>query len=111
MKVTTTEQKGVAIVSIEGEIDSKTAPEAQDELLPVVDKHHTLVMDLSGLTFLSSAGLRMMLLIYRRATASDGKVALVGLSEAIRDTMSVTGFLGFFVVCDTVDEAIQVVQS
>lgn len=111
MEVTTREQSGVAIVAITGEIDSKTAPEAQGELLPFVDKHHTLVMDVGGVTFMSSAGLRMMLLVYRRATAGNGRVALVGLSERIRDTMSVTGFLGFFVVCDTIEQAIRAVQS
>ena len=66
----------------------------------------TLVMDMSGVTFMSSAGLRMLLLLYRQVRANDGRVALVGLSEAIRDTMSITGFLGFFKVYDTVEDAL-----
>lgn len=111
MKIDTREQDGVAIVSIAGEIDSKTAPEAQEQLLPFVENHHTMVMDLSELTFMSSAGLRMMLLIYRHATAQDGKVALVGLSEQIQDTMTATGFLGFFELGDSVESAIKAVKS
>jgi anti-sigma B factor antagonist len=111
MEVTTSEKEGIAIVAITGEIDSKTAPDAQAQLLPVVEKNHTLIMDMKGLTFMSSAGLRMMLLIYRYATAGNGKVALVGLSEQIKDTMAATGFLNFFVLCDSIDQALTSVRS
>jgi anti-sigma B factor antagonist len=106
MDIETREQDGVAVVSIDGEIDSKTAPEAQEKLIPFVEKHSRIVMDLSAVTFMSSAGLRMMLLIYRHATAQDGKVALVGLSEQIKDTMDATGFLDFFELCDTIENAV-----
>lgn len=111
MEVTTSEKDGIGIVAITGEIDSKTAPAAQAQLLPVVEKYHFLIMDVKGLTFMSSAGLRIMLLIYRYATAGNGKVALVGLSEQIRDTMAATGFLSFFVQCDTIDQALASVRS
>jgi anti-sigma B factor antagonist len=105
MEVRAAELDGLAVVEIEGEIDSRTAPEAQEKLLPFVEQHHRLIMDLGRVTYMSSAGLRMMLLIYRHATAAQGKVALVGLTEQIRDTMSATGFLAFFEVCDTLEEA------
>jgi anti-sigma B factor antagonist len=111
MQIETNERDGVAIVSIEGEIDSKTAPDAQGQLLPYVEEHTTMVMDLSKLTFMSSAGLRMMLLLYRHATAKNGKVALVGLSEQIKDTMDATGFLSFFELSDSVDAAITAVKG
>jgi anti-sigma B factor antagonist len=111
MQVTNREQDGVAIVTITGEIDSKTAPDAQGILLPFVEQHHTIVMDLNGVSFMSSAGLRMMLLLYRHATAGNGKVAIVGLSDQIRDTMAATGFLGFFVVCGSIGEALTAVKQ
>ena len=111
MDIKLQEKDGIATVSIEGEIDSKTAPEAQEKLLPFVENHSRIVMDMSGLTFLSSAGLRMMLLIYRHATARGGKVALVGLSEQIKDTMSATGFLAFFELCASIEKAMEAVRS
>jgi len=49
----------------------------------------------------------MLLLLYRQATAKDGKVVLVGLSDEIKDTMSMTGFLKFFVVTDSLDEGVR----
>ena len=111
MQITTQEQDGVAIIAIEGQIDSKTAPDAQDQLLPLVQAHEHIVMDLNELTFMSSAGLRIMLLLYRQATARNGKVAIVGLSDPIKDTMQATGFLDFFVICSSIEEATQAVLA
>lgn len=111
MNIATKEVDGVAVVDIDGEIDSKTAPEAQATLLPFVEQHSRIVMDLKEVTFMSSAGLRMMLLLYRHVTAQNGKVALVGLSEQIQDTMSATGFLDFFELCETVEQAVATVKA
>jgi anti-sigma B factor antagonist len=111
MKISTEERDGLAIVAIEGEIDSQTAPEAQEQLLQVVEAHERIVMDMGALTFMSSAGLRMMLLLYRQATAHNGKVAIVGLSDSIKDTMEATGFLGFFEVFGSIEEATTAVSS
>jgi anti-sigma B factor antagonist len=61
--------------------------------------------------YMSSAGLRMMLLLYRHALGKDSRIALVGLSEEIRDTMSATGFLDFFVVSDTVDSGLALLRA
>jgi anti-sigma B factor antagonist len=95
----------VAVAVVSGEIDSKTAGAAQAELLPLIEKSAKAVLDLKQVTYMSSAGLRMLLLLYRQATAREGKVALVGLSEEIKDTMSMTGFLNFFRVAETLEAA------
>jgi anti-sigma B factor antagonist len=106
MDINLKEQDGVKVVEVSGDIDSKTAPEAQEKLLPLVEQYKTMVLDMSKVGFMSSAGLRMMLLLYRHATAANGKLALVGLSEQIKDTMAATGFLRFFVVCGSVADAL-----
>lgn len=111
MNINLREEDGVKIVEVQGDIDSKSAAEAQEKLLPLVDQHKTLVLCLSGVGFMSSAGLRMMLLLYRHATAASGKLALVGLSDQIKDTMAATGFLRFFAVCGSVSEAITAVKA
>ena len=43
---------------------------------------------------------------YRRMATSEGQVALVGLTESIRDVMTVTGFLDFFAAYDTLEEGL-----
>ena len=107
MEIKIQERDAVSVAVISGEIDGKTAPQAQAELIPVITSSGKIILDLSAVSFLSSAGLRMLLLLYRQATAKDGKVVLVGLSEEIKDTMSMTGFLKFFVVTDSLDEGVR----
>lgn len=104
-------ESGVMIAVLAGEIDGHTAGQVQDALLPVFEMSRSIILDMSGVTFMSSAGLRMMLLVYRQAAARDGKVILVGLSDQIADTMSITGFLGFFTVCPTVESARETMES
>lgn len=110
MDVTITNKNNTAIAILKGEIDGKTAPDVQAQLAPVIDANNKIVLDMTGVTFLSSAGLRILLLVYRQANAKNGKVALAGLSEQIKDVMSITGFLNYFHVSNTVEEAIQAVQ-
>jgi len=111
MNIAQTVINGIAVAVVSGEIDGKTAPEVQSLLLPIVVEQKTVVLDMGNVTFMSSAGLRMLLLVYRHATAESGRVALVGLSEQIRDTMSATGFLDFFVIGGSVGEAIENLKS
>jgi anti-sigma B factor antagonist len=107
MNIEVKTEDDLAIAVVTGDIDGKTAPEAQAQLLPVIGGYSRLVLEMEGVGFLSSAGLRMLLLLYRQATTRNGKVALVGLSDQIKDTMSMTGFLKFFVVADSREEALK----
>jgi anti-sigma B factor antagonist len=104
MNISTAEAESVPIATLSGDIDGKTAPDAQGRLLEMLTKNPRLVLDMTKVGFLSSAGLRVMLLLYRQAAARNGRIVLVGLSEEIKDTMSMTGFLRFFTVAGSVDE-------
>ncbi len=97
----------VTVVAIAGDIDSNTAPQAQERVLPLVQPGSKILLDMSGVEYMSSAGLRILLSMYRQISRGDGGIVLVGLGEEIKDTMSVTGFLNFFTTCDTVDEGLQ----
>lgn len=107
MDITTRKEAAATVVAITGEVDGRSAPQAQERILPIVQETTGLVLDMSGVTFMSSAGLRMLLLLYRQATARNVKVVLVGLSSEIKDTMSMTGFLGFFEVADTLEQGLK----
>ncbi len=66
---------------------------------------------MSGVSYISSAGLRALLMLYRQMAANDGRVALVGLPESIRDVMTVTGFLEFFDDYPTLEEGLNALQT
>lgn len=105
MQINTTMSGEVIVAMLEGEIDGKTAPLAQAQLFPLITDGCKLVLEMSGVSYMSSAGLRMLLSM-RRQVPATGQLVLAGLSEQIYDVMSITGFLDFFVVCATLDEAI-----
>jgi anti-sigma B factor antagonist len=102
---------GASIIRLEGTIDGGSAPVAQAAIVPLIEPGCRLVLDLSGVDFMSSAGLRLMLLIFRQVSSAGGKVAMTGLSEEIRDTMSLTGFLDFFTTADSEGDALLAVAA
>ena len=106
MQVDVRDDGGVVIIEPVGDIDGKTAPELQDTVLGLVKPLARIVLNMTQVAFMSSAGLRSMLLISREAKAKNAKVVLAGVNKDIRSSMSATGFLAFFVVGDTVQNAI-----
>ena len=106
MKVSIQETEAAVIAAIEGSIDSKTAPDLQQSILPVINDRSKMVLDLTEVTFVSSAGLRVLLMVYRQLKARDGKVFLVGVSDEIKDVMFMTGFITFFEISPTLEDAL-----
>jgi anti-sigma B factor antagonist len=111
MQITDTKIGDVTVLQMEGEIDGSNAPQAQQRVLGQVGPGAALLLDMTGVTYMSSAGLRMLLSTYRSVTAAGGRMVLVGLSEDIEDTMSATGFLSFFVCQRTVDDGLAALNS
>jgi anti-sigma B factor antagonist len=109
MRVDVRHDGGIAIVEPVGDIDGKTAPEFQNQVLELVQPQARIVLNLAQVPFMSSAGLRSMLLIYREAKSKDARVVLTAVNRDIRNSMSATGFLSFFVVCETVQDGLQAV--
>jgi anti-sigma B factor antagonist len=107
MQVDVRTEGGATIVEPVGDIDGKTAPDFQEKILGLVQPHAHLLLNLARVPFMSSAGLRSMLLVYREAKAKDARVVLAEVNKDIRNSMSATGFLSFFTVRDTLRDGIQ----
>ena len=93
----------LTLVAISGDLDGKTAPQAQDKVMPLVKEHTNLILDLEKVAYMSSAGLRFLLSIGRQLPET-ARMVLVGLSQHLMDTMRVTGFLELFEVADTMEQ-------
>lgn len=96
MNIQAKEEGSITIITLTGELDGRTAPQVEENLLPLAKPGCKVVLEMSGVPYMSSAGLRILLLLYRQITGQDGKVVLVGLQEMLRDMMAITGFLDFF---------------
>lgn len=93
----------VQVVHLAGDIDGATAPDAQAAIVGVAGPDCKIVLDMSGVSYMSSAGLRLLLVVYRNISGQGGTVILAGLPEDLKDTMEMTGFLDFFQYRDTLD--------
>ena len=100
----------VSIVELVGDIDGSTASIVQEQVLPLAQADSRILLDLTQVPYMSSAGLRMLLSVYRQISSHNGQVILVGLSEEIRDTMSITGFLDFFTTRETLDTGLEALK-
>src|SRR5271165_4721860 len=96
MDATVSQINGATVITLSGDIDGNTAPVAQAKILEQIIPGDGVIVDMSGVQYMSSAGLRMLLSAHRAAAAKSAKVILVGLSENLQDTMAATGFLDFF---------------
>jgi anti-sigma B factor antagonist len=101
--VRVSETDGVTVVVLDGELDTNSAPVAQQQILPLARDGVRMVLDMAKVPYMSSAGIRMLLSTYRQVTNNGGRIVLVGVADEVKDTMSVTGFLKFFQVYDTLD--------
>lgn len=98
----------VIVVTLAGEIDGKTAPQAQRTIISALEGEASILIDMTGTRYMSSAGLRMLLLVHREVGARKAKLALCGVSQEIQDVMVATGFWQFFVVGKNLEEGLAV---
>lgn len=89
-----------------GEITAQTAPEVKAKILPIAQPDSQIILDFSKVNYMSSAGLRVLLSLYRKVMANNVKLLLVGLSEELKGTLFATGFLDFFATCDTLESGV-----
>ena len=80
-----------AIVSLEGRLDTVTAPELEKELQTLLPGLTELKLDFAKLDYISSAGLRV-LLSAQKVMNKQGEMTLTNVSEAVMEIFEVTGF-------------------
>lgn len=97
----------VDIVSIGGEVDINTASQLSVSLLSLIAAGHTrLVLDLSDVSFIDSAGLGVLISAQRRLRALDGSLDVVTARPLVQKMFHITALDRVFGVHSTVDEAL-----
>lgn len=79
-------------VTLEGRLDTTTAPQLEAELKTSLNEIDFLIMDFSGLEYISSAGLRV-LLSAQKVMNKQGKMVIRHVNETILEVFEVTGFV------------------
>lgn len=91
MEILTTKKDDVLTVSLTGRLDTTTSPQLDEELKKSLDGIRELTMDLEGLEYISSAGLRI-LLSTQKTMNQQGTMKLINVSSMVMDVFEVTGF-------------------
>lgn len=87
------------LVTLTGQLTGRVTTPLYDQILgQISDQRPRVLLDLSGVTYLSSAALRLLLLLYRVVDQRSGLMVLAGLSEEVYDILSITGFSDVFEV-------------
>jgi anti-anti-sigma factor len=102
----------VKILALGGRLDAVSAPIVEDRLMALLNEGQTrLVLDFSDLSYISSVGLRVLVLLARGLQKNKGKLALAGLSKHIYEVFKISGFTTIFSILPTCDEAVKYVQA
>lgn len=80
------------VISIDGRIDTITAPELEKAFQPfLAETSEALVLDCEKLTYISSSGLRVILMAHKQMAANGGKFVLRNLMPEVRSVFDMTG--------------------
>jgi anti-anti-sigma factor len=90
-----------------GRLDSATSGELEALLVEQLDGGcKGVVLDLADLDYISSAGLRVILMTGKRLRANGGRLVLARMRDSVRDLFDMSGFLGLFPLADSVEQAL-----
>ena len=109
MKINIDNEDGIVIVRPNGKLDALTAPALQESLDQALDGGaQRLVIDMAGVKYVSSAGLRVFIRVGKKLLQS-GKLAVAGPHPSVRQVFDMAGFDMIMTICDDVDAAKNVV--
>ncbi len=92
MKLDFEQQGNRMCLAMAGRLDAATSPEVETQIVAALDRSGAWLVDLSEVVYISSAGLRVLLLLAKRLQGKNGKLALCGLSDGVREVFDISGF-------------------
>jgi anti-anti-sigma factor len=107
MRITVTEKTGTTVLRLNGNLDTTSAPELDEHLSRLTDMGaRRLLIDLSEVDFVSSAGLGTLLSTAKALAPCGGTLNLCGPNEAVRQAFDACGFSRIFKVFENEQDAL-----
>lgn len=107
MELSSTKTGGAVVVQAVGRVDGSNARNFQEGLEASIGADgESMVLDFEGLSYISSAGLRVVLLAAKTLQQQNAKLAVCSLSDSIREVFEISGFDKIVPVYADADEAI-----
>jgi anti-anti-sigma factor len=107
MQIFTSKESNHVILEVKGRLDAVTSFRLEEACQGFIDQgEKTLVIDLGGVDYISSAGLRTILILSRKLNGSGGQLRFCGLKGMVREIFSISGFNSLFPIFPSVTEAL-----
>jgi len=107
LRLDVTKRDGWSVLAVGGEVDVATAPRLREQLISLVnDQQFLIVVDLTGVDFIDSTGLGVLIGALKRVRTHDGQLVLVCTERRILKVFEITGLDQVFQLVDTVDAAV-----
>lgn len=96
------------ILMIEGRLDSSSSGVLEKKMLSLIEAgEKNFLFDFSGMDYISSAGLRVLLMAAKKSKAAGGKTVLSALTDNVMEVFEIAGFTGIFSIFTAQEEALQ----
>jgi len=98
MQITEVRENEVITISVEGRVDTNTSPQLQEAILKSFQKVNQVVLNFEQCSYVSSAGLRALLIGQKTATSKKGVMKLIHVPEILMSVLQMSGFDKFLVI-------------
>jgi anti-sigma B factor antagonist len=108
MEVIEKKQDGICILTLNGRLDANSSEEFREKILQLIeDGTKKVILDCENLDYISSAGLRVVLVATKEIKRNEGKIILCALQDYIKEVFEVAKFDAFLALGGSVEEAIK----
>ena len=107
MKITTEKKAEVLVVHAEGRLDFMTAGEFEKEVSTLIQQlKQNVLLDFEKLDYISSAGLRSILILAKETKTKGNILALCSLNETIKEVFCISKFDSIITIYPTIEEGL-----
>ncbi len=108
MNIKDTKMEKTMVLTIDGRLDSSTSGVLEKKFLAMMENgENNFVVDFTGMDYISSAGLRVLLMVAKKTKKIGGKIVLSALNPNVKEVFDIAGFTGIFTIFASREEAIQ----
>lgn len=102
------EEKGeIIIIRVQGRLDAASSPQLEKQINSIIETgHFKLILNFSGVEYLSSAGMRLMLSISKKLKHLEGKVVACNINDEVMSVIKMAGFQHVLEIYPTEEESI-----
>jgi anti-sigma B factor antagonist/stage II sporulation protein AA (anti-sigma F factor antagonist) len=105
MEIKTSTQDGITIVTPVGRVDTSTAKAFEDGVMSAIASNNKVAIAFNEIDYISSAGLRVVLMAGKKLTASKGVLVITDIPEKIFTIFKMSGFDKILKICKSFEES------